>query len=664
MVMPEAFRIDQVVHGYSRGHKELAQTVELDDRARSTMIVMSDLLVTRVPEAKESYLTCYPLPSVARHVLARTWSAGSDYRPGSVWTHSLLIDYPTLAQLHDLAELAGLLKRPTGKLTGLDKPLTLRPSATHSQLVFDSHAARSAIAGLYGEDARACVLIPTSDSAQNEALALALWRQAWPGLRRDFGFVSALSDRPIAIECGCSLSFVRETLGNPELDLGTDTLLQDLPKPGPTSLRSFVSRYVVEAPEPRSAAPSVAMIFALSESTYDVEATSLANLAQVRGLLRLKRDLIAAKLQSAIEPDALVRLVCEFRDEPFASLPYLVHNCLAKMSTAQLKTIVQNGLGAANETLGWLLLHKVLTLTDARHLAEIADDSSRHLFLEQRPEIAEFAAFWPSGDDDRAEFLGEVLPRIQLNLEGLFSMFGGTLGPRAATVIIDQAVEGHPAAIRELLNERRPTIRQAALALLGSNAFLASRVVADLGPEHFGHLDAIAQAVIAARSGLVSPERWVEAMERMRRDRGHVFGPWSSVVALIAALRIGNVSTLDLAVAVFEPLLDKAKRHKLGYECDYWISRELPARARGYSVASRMRSTAVSTWPAGPAHAGALLLCARSENVREMIDEVVSIQGKTSLQAALHDPGLSRNVREKIVKKLAPPKLRLDLFNF
>ncbi|WP_034881974.1 GAP1-N1 domain-containing protein, partial [Gluconobacter thailandicus] len=102
MVTTESFRVDQIVHGYARGHKELARSLDLDDHSRATMVVMSDLLIDRVLQEDVSYLACYPLPSAARHVLARTWSAGPDYRPGSVWTHSLLLDYATLAQIHDL----------------------------------------------------------------------------------------------------------------------------------------------------------------------------------------------------------------------------------------------------------------------------------------------------------------------------------------------------------------------------------------------------------------------------------------------------------------------------------------------------------------------------------------------------------------------------------
>ena len=115
MAAGEPFGIDQVVHGYARGHRELARSVELDERSRATMMVMSDLLVGRLMSDQSSYLVCYPLPAAARHVLARTWPAGPAYRPGSVWTHSLLIDYPTLAQLHDLAALTALLTPPLGE---------------------------------------------------------------------------------------------------------------------------------------------------------------------------------------------------------------------------------------------------------------------------------------------------------------------------------------------------------------------------------------------------------------------------------------------------------------------------------------------------------------------------------------------------------------------
>src|SRR5271155_660887 len=98
-------RIDQAFHGYDRGHRELATSIALDDRSRATMLVLSDLLASTDLQKGISYLTSYPLKSASRHVLARTWAAGHGYRPGSVWTHSLILDYQALALVTDLIAL-------------------------------------------------------------------------------------------------------------------------------------------------------------------------------------------------------------------------------------------------------------------------------------------------------------------------------------------------------------------------------------------------------------------------------------------------------------------------------------------------------------------------------------------------------------------------------
>ncbi|MCW5704599.1 MAG: hypothetical protein KIT82_18695, partial [Bradyrhizobium sp.] len=232
-----SIRVDQVFHGYDRGHKELASSLRLDDEARAIMLIHSDLLADLGDGADRAYLTCYSLPSASRHVLARTWSAGLGFRPGSVWTHSLLLDYQALALIVDLVALEPLLMRSgeieRGKLA---KPLVVSPFAASAPIRIGSNAA-AAIKGLYG-GVDGVAEVPSRGRADDDRLALALWRQMWPGMRRHFTFATGVgAGRPMK-GADWMMRFVAEPTGHaaPDLSPGLRVLLEDLPSSGQTPL--------------------------------------------------------------------------------------------------------------------------------------------------------------------------------------------------------------------------------------------------------------------------------------------------------------------------------------------------------------------------------------------------------------------------------------------
>src|SRR4051812_28778006 len=104
--------IQQTLHGYSSGHRLLAASLELTPDARDLLVAFSDLSGTRPQKGFESYLTGYPLLESGYYVFARTWLAPEMSRPGSVWTHSLLIPLDLFGELDDAAVLMSLHHRP------------------------------------------------------------------------------------------------------------------------------------------------------------------------------------------------------------------------------------------------------------------------------------------------------------------------------------------------------------------------------------------------------------------------------------------------------------------------------------------------------------------------------------------------------------------------
>lgn len=84
--------VHQLLHGYRRGHRLLAGSIDPDHNTADLVARLSDLSGSLISDAEfQPYLTGYPLPSAEFYALARTWPDDSARRAGCVLTHTLLI---------------------------------------------------------------------------------------------------------------------------------------------------------------------------------------------------------------------------------------------------------------------------------------------------------------------------------------------------------------------------------------------------------------------------------------------------------------------------------------------------------------------------------------------------------------------------------------------
>lgn len=81
-----------------------------------------------------SYLTCYPLGDSTHYVVAKTWYAQEAERPGSVWTHSLIIPIDDLGDEFNFATLESYFHRPDGSDYNYFLPLEI---STKEELIKD-----------------------------------------------------------------------------------------------------------------------------------------------------------------------------------------------------------------------------------------------------------------------------------------------------------------------------------------------------------------------------------------------------------------------------------------------------------------------------------------------------------------------------------------------
>ena len=194
MTSASAIKIHQALHGYTDGHRELALSATLSARDAKTLLTLSDRSGPGVKIPLDGYLTGYPLAESGLYVVARTWGAPELPRPGCVWTHSLLIDFTDLATIEDATGLLRMFIRPGSGIPSVyQEPVQYTPSPPDgAELV--GFEARNVLAALYGKPKDR--IIASAPEANPDILALSVWSQQWPRLRRAFRFCSlSASDR-------------------------------------------------------------------------------------------------------------------------------------------------------------------------------------------------------------------------------------------------------------------------------------------------------------------------------------------------------------------------------------------------------------------------------------------------------------------------------------
>ena len=190
-------RLHQALHGYSEGHRLLGCSTVLKPRDQKTMLVMSDVSGPNASIARDGYITGYPLSESGVYALARTWAATEMTRPGCVWTHTLLLDFAELAALPQMMFLQRAFRRPINNPAdwNLDKPIYIEDTGEISVSGFDRGYLERLLWALYAEPKNRIV---APNLASSEIVALILWGQQWPRLRRSFRFCTlAFDDRSI-----------------------------------------------------------------------------------------------------------------------------------------------------------------------------------------------------------------------------------------------------------------------------------------------------------------------------------------------------------------------------------------------------------------------------------------------------------------------------------
>ena len=183
--------VDQALYGYADGHRLLGASIDLSGEPQRMLRSLTDVAFDG---RATTYMTICPVPSLGAQAFIKTWPADSWSRPGSVWSHVLLVAFPEIGRLQGMQGIADAFRRPMP----IDKSLNEREISVYRHPInvertlhtrpsskTGLHEVESRIyAGLYGGEGP--VRVRVKNASEYENTLLAIFEQQWPRLRRTF----------------------------------------------------------------------------------------------------------------------------------------------------------------------------------------------------------------------------------------------------------------------------------------------------------------------------------------------------------------------------------------------------------------------------------------------------------------------------------------------
>jgi hypothetical protein len=185
--------LHQLLHGYEDGHSLIGSSINLGSDIKRLIGVLSDMSGPNMQKGFEEYITGYPLSSIGMYALAKTWYAFEMPRPGSVWTHTLLIPFSDLPKFESSAELLIYFRRPNAEVRGkktfsdYNEPISVVSDNDRGANDIELGITESILRVLY-QNSDNSIILKSDNSKIYEEIILSIWLQQWPRLRRNFSF--------------------------------------------------------------------------------------------------------------------------------------------------------------------------------------------------------------------------------------------------------------------------------------------------------------------------------------------------------------------------------------------------------------------------------------------------------------------------------------------
>jgi hypothetical protein len=656
-------KVEQALHGYSRGHRELACSLALDRNSQAQMLAFSDLLVSAVGGPNTSYLTAYPLKRAKRFVLARTWQAGQSLRPGSVWTHSLILELSALTVIADLAALTSLFRCPDGEnFIDYDASLDFRSddnsSASDQWNAGADPRARVALEQLYGNVPADTIMLP-SDGVHDGDLAIALWRQMWPAMRRDFAFVGGPVKRLTNFDASCTLFFNQGGPDlsngrdvNSQLDQGIELLCQDLSAKGPTELRSFVGRYAIEAREPRTLVlPLTIHLADDARLTVREKLRSINDLGEISRLPRLVSDTIANGLVNADYVDDVVALLETYRDAPAPKGIGDGAGSLAHRKGMDLPRLLYAARPSEEGQFGHFLFTSLVSAASPKQLIDAADRGiDREQLLDLRPELWELAPFWPTDDAARAALVQHM--GRQLSLTKALAMFPGEVGPQMLAILLEDN-DKSPDVLLELLGRLEARALEAGADYVVADPAWIKALSQHTSAFQSGVSEALCNALIRKGGMSGEAEPWITVAQAGMQSKPSV-NRSVMLVAFVAALGVPADRSLKVAKQIYDPLIKAAQSYQFSGEQEQFVLQALPASARRRNLRKSLAAAIVSKWHSNTISPQALDLTSDREALEDIVAELVEKFGHLKVEAIIAEQDIAPATRENLRRVYRP----------
>lgn len=199
-----ALDIEQLLHGYRRGHEQIAGSVKLSAVDAELVTRLSDLSgsLSNAPEF-DSYLTLYPLRSEQYFAVAKTWPDSNAPRAGCVLTHTLLVPMQIWKEIQEFRSLESLFCKPSSSsLVEFNSQLTRPIGEPDESELADRAGLRNFVRKYFGEGLRPIVWFSQREASE---IVWRILRETWPRLRAAFSACTfclqprSLEDRPFEL---------------------------------------------------------------------------------------------------------------------------------------------------------------------------------------------------------------------------------------------------------------------------------------------------------------------------------------------------------------------------------------------------------------------------------------------------------------------------------
>lgn len=468
--------VHQALYGYRAGHELIASSTVLSRESGWTALVMSDRPGGGTEDRTGSYLAGFPLSQDRLYALVKTWHAEESPRPGSVWSHMLLLDFETIGMLSSLTVLNSLFTRPSSATSHHDyaSPIKVDTSPESDRSPVDTGILRVLLPELFPirrEQEQAAVVLAVTDFADVENTILSIWSEQWPALRRNFSFTVGsgvyrrLPDRSlldIQVVPASRIGLIRATTSDEFTLIDTrepqmapprwaQHIAEDLEPSAPQELKDFLWQYAKDVTASRRSLRVLAEAFTLLKQP-DVHVDSqlvkllgaefadpsealilkLAVLGPPEGREREQlvcfdeRDVLSALLRAedvpGLDPQALevTQRVARLATERSNEMPGLLR--IPVVSGATFKAVVEGLVeGLEDDT-------AVQVVTEHQELAM--------LFARRRPNLLTVSDFWNLGNDEKLTLIDFVreLGDEQL-MRSVVNRHTGNLAEHARSVV-------------------------------------------------------------------------------------------------------------------------------------------------------------------------------------------------------------------------------------